>query len=78
MKGCQDRGRSKGKEVDSGNKKRFKPKDRKIAKCYGCRKIDHWKRDCRNRLGNTSSANVVQFDDSYNKEELLCVSLFVM
>lgn len=74
MKEGQDRGRGKGKTVSSGKKKRFKSKDRKTTKCYGCKQISHWKRDCPNKLGNSSSSNVVQSDDSCSEKDFFCVS----
>lgn len=59
VKEGQNRGRGKGKEMIYGKKKRFKSKVRKITKCYGCKQIGHWNKDCPNKSGNSTSTNVV-------------------
>lgn len=74
MKGGQDRGRGQGKTMICEKKKRFKFKDRETLEFYSCKKIGHWKRDCPNKSGNSSSSNIVQYDGSYIEEDLLCVS----
>lgn len=74
MKGGQDHGRGKGKAVGHGNKKRFKSKDKRIIKYYGCKQIGHWKRECPNKSDNSSLTNVVLTDGSFSGEDLLCVS----
>ncbi|CAJ2662759.1 unnamed protein product [Trifolium pratense] len=73
VKGGSDRGRNKGNTGPA--KKRNKSKNRKTAECYGCKQIGHWKRDCPNRKkGASTSANIVQTDDSGSEGDLLCVS----
>ncbi|XP_045825325.1 uncharacterized protein LOC123917602 [Trifolium pratense] len=43
VKESQDHGQIKGK---AGSGKMSKSKNRKIAECYSCKQIGHWKRDC--------------------------------
>lgn len=74
VKEGQEHGRGKGKAVYYGKKKRFKSKDRRTAKCYGCKQISHWKRDCSNKSDSNSSTNAVQSDGSCGEEDLLCIS----